>query len=217
MPCRIALSLLLSIAALSAQTPKQPWALTLEERIALRTHPQLARERSRGGGRVTTTAREGASPVVDAFDGKTHPELFLPHQVYRTLMEHAFIAPESSASVFRRGVAPDLSLYRLPPDFWERLRIVSADYIRDTGAINAMMVSLRQVHGRARSDALNALALKQIESCRSRAEALAAARREFGSEPFDRFLYEVIAVNMFHVTEELPRAEDLRKAEGGCR
>lgn len=211
------LLLLLGVVSSSAQTPRQPWAFTLEERIALRTHAGLARERSRGGGRVATAAREGGAGVVDAFDGKTHPELFLPHQVFRTLVDHAFIAPDSSGSAFRRGVAPDLSLYGLPPDFWERLRTVSGDYIRDTSTLNAMMASLRQLHGRARGDAQEALALKKIESCRSRAEALAAARRAFGNEQFDRFLYEVIAVNMFHVTDELPRAEDLRRAEGGCR
>ena len=139
----------------------------------MRTDPELARERSRGSGRVRTTVREGGSGFVDAFDGKTHPELFLPHQVFRTLMDHAFLGPERSGLRFRGG--------------------------------------------RARSDAQEALDLKQIESCRSRAEALSAARREFGSKRFDRFLYEVIAVNMFHVAEELPRAEDLRRAEGGCQ
>ena len=211
--------LLISLSAplLAAQTPKQPWALTLEERIALRTDPELARERSRGSGRVRTTVREGGSGFVDAFDGKTHPELFLPHQVFRTLMDHAFLGPERSGSRFRAGVAPELSLYELPPDFWQRLERVSAGYIRDTAEVNAMIASLRHLHGRARSDAQEALDLKQMESCRGRAEALAAARREFGSKRFDRFLYEVIAVNMFHVAEELPRAEDLRRAEGGCQ
>jgi hypothetical protein len=62
-----------------------------------------------------------------------------------------------------------------------------------------------------------ALELKHGDACRSRADALAAARKEFGRERFDRFLYEVIAVHMFLAADRLPDPEILRQAELGCR
>jgi hypothetical protein len=53
-------------SSLAAQA--KPWTLTVEERIALRTNPLLARQR-------VAAASKGA--LVDEFTGKRHPELFL--------------------------------------------------------------------------------------------------------------------------------------------
>ena len=202
----------------SAQTQsKQPWELPLEERIARRTDARQAQERLRGRARVKSMVRDTATQFVDVFDGKTHPELFLPHQVFRTLMNHAFLRPERSGSLFRQALAPEVAQHGLPADFWDRLRAVSAANIADATAVDEMIATLPKVHGRARRDAAAALDLKQMDTCRSAADALAAARREFGGERFDRFLYEVIAVNMFHAADRLPTAEELRIAERGCR
>ena len=64
---------------------------------------------------------------------------------------------------------------------------------------------------------MKTLELKRTDVCRSRAEALAAARKAFGRERFDHFLYEYVAINMFEITDRLPTAEQLRQWEGGCR
>jgi len=201
----------------NAQQARQPWSLTLEERIALRTNPELARERVRGAMRGQRSSNADGHLSADRFDGKSHPELFLPHEVFRSLMTLAFLGPARNGERFREGLMPEVTRLALPRDFWERLRSVSAVYLSDSWAEADLGASLRQQSGRARRDAERALSLKQLEVCRSRADAIAAARKEFGSEDFDRFMYEVIAVKKFHSEQRLPAPEVLRWAESGCR
>jgi hypothetical protein len=212
--------LLVAIAgAAVAQQTKAPWALTVEERIALRTNPDLARERVRDRKRIAATDVRSSNrvPDVDAFDGKTHPELFLPHEVFRNVIGLAFLADPRTGEVVRRGYRSDVERHGLPADFWDRLRSVSTIYISDATAEHNIGRSLHQLSGLARRRAEETLALKRIDLCRSQADALTAARREFGRERFDRFLYEVFAVDMFHASDRLLDPALLRRAEAGCR
>jgi hypothetical protein len=207
---------------LIAQPRKEPWQLTLDERIALRTNPQLARERARREretqppSKLSVDAR--AAVIADSIDGKTHPELFLPHQVFDQLVKLAFLADVQTGEVVRKGFMPDVRRHGLPRDFWIRLESLSTIYFADFRAVTDLLETGRQQHTMAdRERVQNALTLKHADACRSRAAAFAAARREFGRERFDRFLYEVIAVGMFSVTDRLPDPEVLRRAEEGCQ
>src|SRR6185503_14149908 len=78
---------------LHAQVEKKPWQFTVEERIALRTDAALARERVRRNPRSaqqnSIPERERAT-VADEFNGKSHPELFLPYEVFQTLIHMSF-------------------------------------------------------------------------------------------------------------------------------
>lgn len=198
-----------------AQTPKQPWALTLDERIALRTDAALALERVRAH-RPSATAAAGTAAPADAFDGKSHPELFTPQQVYRTLVSMAYLNPPDGGERFRKVMMSEVTDSGLPFDFWDRFSTLSADYLTRARAERQRLAAMRQLQGNARSDAQRELKLEQMELCASAADTLAAIRREFGPS-FDRFLYTAIAVHMFHTAAELPRGEDLRKVERGCR
>jgi hypothetical protein len=217
---------LLATLPLVAQSTKKPWMLTLDERIALRTNPELARERVRHARRSqalrtpaanSPSSSSGVIPTVDAFDGQTHPELFLPHEVFWKVIKLAFMGTPRQGQLIREGFMPEVRRLGLPDDFWQRLQSVSAVYIADSFAQWDIGMSLQQQHGAARQRAENTLTLKQRDSCRSRADALAASRNEFGRERFDRFMYEVFAINMFNVEDRLPDAELLLKIEGGCR
>lgn len=201
-----------------AQSPREPWALTVEERIALRTNPSLARERVR---RARSIQASGARPSgsetqysADDFDGQTHPELFLPTEVFRSLINMAFLGSPRSGQLLRKGLMPEVERLELPSDFWERLRSVSTIYIADSFEERDLGESLhiQKVNGGTKE----ALALKQIDACRSRAKALANARHEFGQKRFDRFLYEVIAVHKFRSETSLPEPEVLLRFERGC-
>ena len=196
---------------------KQAWAWTLEERIAARTNAEAARDRVNSAGRGRIAATSSSGPMVDSFDGKTHPELFLPHEVFRTLIAHAFLGTSRAGDIFRNGLMAEITGHGLPPDFWQRLRSISSVYVADSHAEIDIGAGVREQTGPARSRAREALALKQLDVCRSRAAALDAARKEFGPERFDRFLYEVIAVNMFRMEDRLPAPELLRRHAGGCR
>jgi len=207
-------------SAVAAQSPKEPWKLSLEERIALRTSAELARGRVRERARVQTSspaANRAARPWVDEFDGKTHPELFLPHEVFRSLIHLAFLGSPRTGQVVRDGHMADVRRLGLPEDFWKRLEALSAVYIADSWAERDLGAAVQQQTGGVRGRDRDALTLKQHDVCRSRADALAAARKEFGPERFDRFLYEVIAVNKFHTEDHLPNPAVLRWTEAGCR
>ncbi|HYI08682.1 MAG TPA: hypothetical protein VEK57_06400 [Thermoanaerobaculia bacterium] len=206
---------------LCAQSSNEPWKMTVEERIARRTNPELARERVRGGRTVDpsnpVSTNTESQPLKDAFDGKSHPELFLPFEVFRQVIKLAFTGDPRHGQLIRDGLMPEVERLGLPRDFWERFRSVSAIHTADLWALDDLGAGVREQSGPARRRAEQAQTLKHDDVCRSRADALAAARKEFGRERFDRFLYEVIAVNMFHAADRVPDPALLRKIEGGCR
>jgi len=202
------LTVAVTIPVAAHQSAKEPWELQLEERVALRTNPELARRRIEVGNRVQTSsmARRADGPAwVDRFDGKTHPELFLPHEVFDELLKLAFTGDPRMGQVVRNGLARQVERHGLPADFWNRLESVSTVYLADAWALRNPL------------PAEEALTLKQTDACRSRSDSLAAARNEFGRERFDRFLYEVIAVNMFSASDRIPARDSLLMIERGCR
>jgi len=212
------LGILLTLAT-AAATPveKKPWTLSVEERIALRADPKLAAERAGVTRQLQATAKTKSSVWVDDFNGKTHPELFLPHEVFRELVELAYTGPPRANQIIYEGFMPDAKRHGLPPDFWQRLQVITAAYVSDIHAVKDNLHSLRGQSGRVRQRTEAILALKHVDECRSRADALAAARKEFGSERFDRFMYEVIVAGMFHSEDRVADAAILRRMEGGCR
>lgn len=224
---RASLLLIVVLLATAEGPAKKAWEYTDEERIALRTDPELARERvresvQREAARVKAGARPPAtpnSPSEDYFEGSTHPELFLPSEVFRSLMTLAFPEPQRSGEEFRKALSSEAERLEieLPADFWKRLQSISKSYLADTTAESDLGRSIQQLGGWKRRQNEELLALKQRDVCGSRAEAIAAARKEFGRKTFDRFLYEVIAVNKFHSEDPLPTPELLRWVEGGCR
>ena len=200
----LVLGVLSSVPMESPAPPSRPtWQWTTEERIALRTDPVAARERAgRSGRRI-------AASVADAFDGRTHPELFLPHEVFTHVMRSGFLSPPATQDAFRRIVQADAQRVGLPADFWRRLEALSVLHVGDL----TRFTELATAPVRVQEDVDHA----QAEACRSGADALQAARREFGEEAFNRFLYEVIARSMFYVADELQDASRMRAEARGCR
>ena len=209
---------LLTLATVAAApAAKKPWALTIDERLSMRANSELAAERIGAVRRMATAGAKSSSQWVDQFNGKDHPELFFPHEVFKQLVEMAYAGPPRANEIVRSGFTPEVRRYGFPPDFWERLQVITAPHIADVNAARDNLAALRLQNGRARQRAEQALALSHADVCRSRADALAAARKAFGSERFDRFLYEVIVTGMFHSEDRVADPELLRRAEGGCR
>jgi len=205
------------LLALATPDARHPWELSVDERIALRANAELAAERAGVARQLQATAKTKSSAWVDDFNGKTHPELFLPHEVFRELVELVYTGPPRANQIIYDGFMPDVKRHGLPPDFWERLQVITAAYVSDIHAVRDNLHSLRGQSGRARERTQAILKLKNADECRSRADALAAARKEFGSERFDRFMYEVIVAGMFHSEDRVADAAILRRMEGGCR
>lgn len=208
----LVLGVLSSVPREGPAPPSRPtWQWSTEERIGLRTDPVAARERAgRSARRIASNVSETATlPVADAFDGRTHPELFLPHEVFTHIMRSGFLAPPATQEAFRRVVQADAQRVGLPADFWRRLEALSIVHVGDL----TRFTELARAPVRVQEDIDHA----QTEACRSGADALQAARREFGEEPFNRFLYEVIARSMFYVADELQDASRIRAEARGCR
>lgn len=205
--------LVLLSVPMSAQSARGPWEWTLDERLALRANSVAARERvhaSRDALKAETN-RSSQDEVVDVITGKTHPELFLPHEVFDELMQLAFLSKPRVSDSFRHDMAPIVAEYGLPPDFWERLRTLTAIYIAD--AHRAYDFPANQKPAAFDREFNRNYAVL----CRSRVDSLAKARQEFGTERFDRFLYGAIARNMFRTSFSAEDPQILRRSEEGCR
>lgn len=207
----VALTLLPAVA--QAQPPERPaWEWTTEERLAVRTDAEAARARVDKSERRQRRAAQATRPV-DTITGNDNPELFLPHQVFETLVDLAFMHEARHGEMVQEGFTPDVKRHGLPADFWVRLRTVTTIYVADMRELHAVQQRNRGV----RTEAQESFAQAYDTMCRSRADALAAARHEFGRERFDRFLYEVIVKGMFSTAWSPVNGDLLRRAEEGCR
>ena len=229
MKYRLSLSLLFVAIAASltgpsiAQAPKPAWRWTLDERLAARHDPAAAHERLRAREQVSSMAKRGATAnltlpdQVDFISGKEHPELLLPWELFDNMMRMAYADDPEVRSIFREAKSSSLTASGLPPDFWIRLEAISVAYLSDS-------TQLRDLHKRRvgnaavhRRIAVQSAGLENLK-CRDRADAIAAARHEFG-EKFDQFLYTGVAPSMFISIARLGQASQAREREieGGCR
>ena len=209
-----ALVLLITSSVPGQAKKKAPWLWTLEERIAEITNRERARERV--AERRAQEPQASHDPrVVDDFNGRAHPELFLPVEVFEQLLRLTFINDTPATQELRDAWMPQVTGHGLPADFWDRLETISAAYVAETRAVTELLRTEHQLLDAKRRPDL--LAARHDSVCRTRADALERARREFGRERFDRFLYEVIAVNMFSTYFDTPaNPAALRRVEEGC-
>jgi hypothetical protein len=183
---------------------------TLEERLANRCNPLKAEERARQSTQANSRLTSESLPTTNAADvisGRTHPELFLPHELFEEVVRDAAFRP-GFPSFYR----PRVEAAGLPTDFWNRLESLSAAYIRD----------LREQDNRGsdKSVAGRALAIARWsaldrQTCHDGALALRSARAAFGA-PLDHFMYEYIAPDTTARYDEVPDERTLRSREGGC-
>ena len=123
---------------------------------------------------------------------------------------------ERKNQLFQATLQNDLKAVEMPPDFWPRLRNVAHIYIAKWARADEIAQQLGR-ESKNTNDQME-LALIQADFCSIRADALDAARQEFGAERFDRFLYQAIAPHRFHVEyETLSTKEKLLWVARGCR
>jgi hypothetical protein len=177
-----------SIAA--AQPAKEPWKWTTEERLRVRFDASARSARLAEYARSETRSAGAASGSdVDVIDGRTHPELFLPSELFEAL-------------VFLRVTKPQ----------WLRDDVASrSDDVLRSAAEQSRFAAMTDVYGKTllqeralltekasagsrRAAAIDA-ALEELRKTKRTAEAAALreVRKTFGRERFDRFLYTVVA------------------------
>jgi len=208
------------------EVQKPAWQWTLDERLEKRYDSKEIRSRAMAKAAEDAKIREmfkdmpvgsgaGQDSKVDTIEGRTHPELFLPWELFDTLLGDAFPSGGLSPSESRRHLDAPAAALGFGRDFWMKLERVVAPYLA------LQREDERQALGPSRQGRQ----VKRSEHptlgtslCQARAEAMSAAKAEFGEERFLQFLYQAVAPNLAlsYVPEERP-ANRLRFVEGGCR
>lgn len=190
---------------------KKAWEWTVDERIAARCDRSLAKarvERARAEGLAPNVRKNGrVAPlaVTDVIIGRHTPHLFLPTEVFETVVHHGFLIDG-----WRDVYAEEIASSGLPDTFWEQLSGVSALYIEDLRERDRIA---RDPDVDARFGLYQAL---QGRLCANRAAALAQARLLFGPN-FDVFMYRHIAPTKKLDTDQVQDPKELKSRERGCR
>jgi hypothetical protein len=243
-PVPFVLSILLlmvwaAVGAADNSASKPAWKWTLEERLAARLDPAAIKARhikeaayqkamaehwKKLGIAKEDAAEEDASDnssnaVTSTINGSESPELFLPSELFEHLLE-GFSSDEVDRVEIRRLYGDRATALGFGSDLWSRLEKVVSPYLelRNERERKALAARARNSsrHGDSRDDD-SAMDADDLLFCRSRAEALSAAKAEFGEESFLRLLYEAVAPSLsrtFFVNATL--AEQQRFLEGGC-
>jgi hypothetical protein len=183
----VAAVLTLSAAVASA---KEPWKWTTEERLQLRFDANARKSRLAEHARSETrSAGPATGGDIDVIDGRAHPELFLPSELFEALVFLRVWKPQwlqddvnSNSDDVLRSAAER-----------ERFAAITEAYGKTLLQERALLTE-KAGAGSVRAAAIDA----ELETLRktkrtTEAAALREVRRTFGRERFDRFLYTVVA------------------------
>jgi hypothetical protein len=198
-----------ALPSFSAAPSKAAWDWTVDERLAARFDPANIKERDEAyvakyGAAHPELRSERDTPHTELryrIDGGRNPELFLPHELFDSLLR-GVASEEPVRSQVRQNSAAGLRGAGFDPDlFWPALESIAAPCVSWIGRRG----------GQSRQD--------QYEKCHARYVALEAARQRFGPAQFDRMLYMVVAPEkQFSVGTNFPNPkEDLRREAAGCQ
>jgi hypothetical protein len=210
---------------------KAPEDWTTEERLAVRFDPgDISRRRK--ASREDLKKSNADLPEVQAaravppeagnetnnIVGQRNPELFLPTEIFDSLIQHAFLPVPEMRESYRRTFEEGFQSAGFSPEaFWPTLTAIAKDTIQ----AHKEYYEISRKLGKATAAERKALS-RRIEEigaglCVQRAAELEAARQRFGRKAFDRFLYRTVAPTMFQVMSSDPEWSDhLRQMEGGC-
>lgn len=201
---RLLAGVLLMGMTLPAAADRKPWQWTDEERIRSRS------DRAAAAARVKLAREDGlvgnpSGVPRDVIDGKRSPHLFMPTELFESVVIFGFVFPEA-----RSHVDGYVTAAGLPPNFWEQLEPVVALYARDVAELFRLGKLPDQREAGARMRAL------RPQICRERADALRDARRLFGPA-LDVLMYRYMArQKSITVTHDEDGAFVLSQ-ERGCR
>jgi hypothetical protein len=201
---------------------KPAWQWTESERLAARFDPAAtatrinidqARLASPPDGRRAEVHAERVQVrrPMDVIRGADHPELFLPHEVFRKFMEVAFGAEDPLAVSIREAKNASVRAHGLPDTFWTTVRGEASGYI---AALQAEADARRNAH--SLEDWQRLIAAQEI-SCHEESIAFQRLHQLFGEENFNRFLYESIAPDMTFTWFSMPSAVALQREAAGCK
>jgi hypothetical protein len=203
----VTFALVLIASTIAAQERVAARQYTDAERIAERTDRAAAAERvavARAAGRAAEVLGRSTG-LADFIDGRHSPQLFLPTELFETLVRAGYVF-DGGRDAFAHGVAAAA----LPPSFWEQLATIAPQYIDD------LREEARLADARTRDEATHALPTLRRRLCQTRATALRDARQLFGPA-LDVLLYRHVAPTKTLLITHVEDAASLRSREAGCR
>lgn len=192
---------------------EQPWRASWQERMTLRfsAGEQERRLAAYLAAHDRTTRMSTEWYVIE---GASDPEAFVPSELFSQLVAGAFAPFPENRDAWRSLYESRIADPQVRGDFWLRLETAIAPLLEIKRIQNRLTAELNRTppddHG-----AILAAMPDSVAGCGISAEALAAARREFTAEGFDRVLYEAVAPSMT-VSAKSTQA-DLEYIEEGCR
>jgi hypothetical protein len=223
---RFAATLVITILALSpvatatraeqapGTSPPEPWRLTNRKRLELRFDPsEISRRRSAAAGTAPVQ-----SPEHLIIDGRKNPELFLPWELFNSLVGLCYTGDEETRTDFRVAIRRNLRSLELPEGFWEDLETVASEFITSRQAQSSLAESLaaatpseaQEIH----------LKIKELQAldCARRFRSLNLAQDHFGESFFLRFLYEGVAPEVaLGTSTTTDRRDQLLFVQEGCQ
>ena len=193
---------------------KEPWQWDDSDRIAARSDRASAAERmaerdtTKQMQTVTSTATKKFSRQVDIVEGRTHPELFLPTELFEIVVRDGLVAGDT----WREFYEKPLLNAGLPADFWRRLEADSQTYLQDLRAEEAARVGPTMDKDESDKKA----AARYATACRDRYLALLRARKDFGL-PLERLMYTYVAGKTTLFIDEIPEPSQLEAEQRGCQ
>lgn len=212
------LAAVIATVPLIAQSPKEPWMLTVEERIALCTDDAAAAARVRADRaserpavtyKVDGTASDPAGTLYDVIVGSRDPQLFFPHDLFDNLAKMAYAEEFETRLAYRESKEDDRKAIGLPADFWESLEVISAAYRADRRDAEHYALSQRP---ESEKHAAKEVAYKRM--CRDRRAAMREAEERFGAK-FTQFLYTAVAPTMTRLVLRKSDPQEIRRVMTG--
>jgi len=220
-------------AAPARERASEPaWQWKAAERLSHRFNPDslrkradeaLAEERAISKAFPASTedvwkvgAGGSADPITDRIDGRKTPELFLPSELFDSLMNLGFPQDAHDQMKTRDIVAKRAAALGFGRDMWRRLERTSAQYLSLRHKIAQSADTMQPV-------GVETLAMDndELRWCRARSSAIAAAKSDFGEEAFLRLLYLAVAphISRTYLVKDgyAAHARFLLFVEGGCR
>lgn len=204
--------LVIPSSSLWAGAGKEPWELTLEERLERRFDPKLNTPHKDSRGKSGVDVENNIVSV----DGHRQPELLLPFELFRKLLKQAYGPHEESRSLYREELAPLLHSLDLGETFWTDLERISMDVLSVDREVRVLLERLAAVPEDRRQEIGQEIDRLQESYCADQARVLSEAESFFGRERLYKLLYKGVAKNG-GITTKGVTPEQLKYIAGGCK
>ncbi|HYG62245.1 MAG TPA: hypothetical protein VEL74_06670 [Thermoanaerobaculia bacterium] len=197
---------------------KEPWEWTLYERLERRFDPQdMDRRLAEAEARAGRPAPEPGT-TISIVNGRREPELLLPGEIFSRLLRLGFVLTSNpeNRDTWRTGFAQGAEKLGLGEHFLDELEKVTAGAIRAHREEEAAHLEASKGTHSDRKRLEEEAEQRARAQCAAQATALEAARARFGRTLFDRYLYEVVALEMSSSSQGFQSEDMLRWHETGC-